>query len=47
MSDIFGPDAMNKYRSLFEGKHKKGFWKILGDENRDLEAIGRQPRPRS
>jgi hypothetical protein len=39
MSNIFGPDAMNKYRALFEGNLKKGFWKILGDATRDLDAI--------
>ena len=39
MSDIFGPDAMNKYRGLFGGDIKRGFRKILGDETRDLEAI--------
>lgn len=39
MSDIFGPDAMNKYRGLLEGDIKRGFRKTLGDGSRDLDGI--------
>ena len=39
MTDIFGPDAMNKYKAAFQGDIKKGFRKILGDGTHDLDAI--------
>ncbi len=41
MTEIFGSNAMEKYRSIFEGNIKKGFRKILGDGTRDLDGIVR------
>ena len=39
MTDIFGPDAMNKYRAQFLGNPKKGLYKYLDDGIRALDAI--------
>ncbi len=39
MTDIFGPDAMNKYRAQFLGNLKKGLYEFLKDGTRALDAI--------
>jgi|GEM_PF-4980934 len=39
MEDIFGPDAMNKYKSVFQGDVKRGFKKFFEDGSRDIEGI--------
>lgn len=40
MAEIFGANAMDKYRSMFEGSNpKSGFRKLLGDGSLDIEAV--------
>ena len=39
MTEIFGENAMEKYRSIFEGDVRKGFKKLLGDGSHDIEAV--------
>ena len=39
MTELFGSDAMEKYRSMLVGNIKKGFRKTLGDGSRDIDAI--------
>lgn len=40
MAEIFGANAMDKYRSMFEGgTPKSGFRKLLGDGSLDIEAV--------
>ena len=39
MTEIFGSNAMEKYRSIFQGNIRSGFKRILGDGSRDIEAM--------
>ena len=39
MTEIFGSNAMEKYKSIFQGDIKKGFKKLLVDGSIEVEAV--------
>ena len=39
MTQVFGKDAMKKYRQLLQGDLRQGFVKTLDDGSRDVEGI--------